>query len=409
MERTGTKQVELLAELIQESRCTVALTGAGISVPSGIPDFRSPGTGMWENVNPMEVAHIDVFRHDPKRFWSYYRPRFGMLEDKQPNSGAPSTGGARVERDARGGDHPEHRPAAPPGGVAARGRGPRHDRDRLLHPVLDDLPLEDVKSLFDTDGVARCDGCEGPVKPDVVLFGEMLPERAMEEAYELASRAELLLCVGSSLEVYPVASLPAVTAGAGGRVAIITKGPTPYDSDGNRALGRRRRRRAARIARRALSRAVALVQSHRSIEISASALVPATPEEVFEFLCDLENHWLLADRFVEVLTLDRSQNGVAGGGTVKVRGPLGLGRTATTRVVDTERPTSMTGTAELSGGTTAVVRWVLTRDDGATRVELAADLEKTRLLDRILLAAGGRRWIRHRFSSILQTLARRLT
>ena len=154
---------------------------------------------------------------------------------------------------------------------------------------------------------------------------------------------------------------------------------------------------------------MALVQSHRSIEISASALVPATPEEVFEFLCDLENHWLLADRFVEVLTLDRSQNGVAGGGTVKVRGPLGLGRTATTRVVDIERPTSMTGTAELSGGTTAVVRWVLTRDDGATRVELAADLEKTRLLDRILLAAGGRRWIRHRFSSILETLARRLS
>jgi NAD-dependent deacetylase len=92
-------------------------------------------------------------------------------------------------------------------------------------------PLEEVKPLFDADGVARCGSCDGPVKPDVVLFGEMLPEHAMEEAHALASRAELLLCVGSSLEVYPVASLPAVTAGAGGSLAIITKGPTPYDSD----------------------------------------------------------------------------------------------------------------------------------------------------------------------------------
>jgi len=74
-----------LAELIRESRCTVALTGAGISVPSGIPDFRSPGTGIWENVDPMEVAHIDAFRRDPERFWSFYRPRFEALDDKQPN------------------------------------------------------------------------------------------------------------------------------------------------------------------------------------------------------------------------------------------------------------------------------------------------------------------------------------
>src|SRR5207302_9231851 len=79
------KQVEQLAGLVRSSSCTVALTGAGISVPSGIPDFRSPGTGLWEKVDPMEVAHIDVFRRDPKRFWTYYRPRFGMLSDKQPN------------------------------------------------------------------------------------------------------------------------------------------------------------------------------------------------------------------------------------------------------------------------------------------------------------------------------------
>ena len=67
---------QALAELVRSSRRTVALTGAGISVPSGIPDFRSPGTGMWTKVDPMKVAHIDAFHHDTRQFWDYYRPRF---------------------------------------------------------------------------------------------------------------------------------------------------------------------------------------------------------------------------------------------------------------------------------------------------------------------------------------------
>src|SRR5439155_16788838 len=83
--RTDTEAAQRLADLIRSSACTVALTGAGISVPSGIPDFRSPGTGLWEKVDPMEVAHIEVFHRDPKRFWSYYRPCFGMLGTKRPN------------------------------------------------------------------------------------------------------------------------------------------------------------------------------------------------------------------------------------------------------------------------------------------------------------------------------------
>jgi hypothetical protein len=130
---------------------------------------------------------------------------------------------------------------------------------------------------------------------------------------------------------------------------------------------------------------------------------------VFAFLSDLENHWLLADRFVEVLTLDRAADGTARGGRVRVRGPLGLGRTATTRVVSTESPVAMTGTADLPGGTQAVIRWGLKRESGATRVELAAHLERAGRLDRLLLALGGKMWIRRRFARILQTLARRFS
>ena len=74
-----------LAGLIRSARSVVALTGAGISVPSGIPDFRTPGTGIWEKVDPMEVAHIDVFRRDPVRFWGFYGDRFHSLDQREPN------------------------------------------------------------------------------------------------------------------------------------------------------------------------------------------------------------------------------------------------------------------------------------------------------------------------------------
>jgi len=223
------ERTKQLARLVASSRCTVALTGAGISVPSGIPDFRSPGTGLWEKVDPMEVAHIDVFMRDPKRFWSYYRPRFGMLSDKEPN-GAHRALAALEERgmlDAVVTQNIDrlHRKAGSRRVIEVHGTIETSSCVRCASSY----PLDDVGKLFDDEGVARCERCEGPVKPDVVLFGEMLPEGAMEESYALASRADLLLCVGTSLEVYPVAALPSVTARSGGSVAIVTKGPTPFD------------------------------------------------------------------------------------------------------------------------------------------------------------------------------------
>jgi NAD-dependent deacetylase len=232
----GVSTVERLAELIRDSQCTVALTGAGISVPSGIPDFRSPGTGLWENVDPMEVAHIDVFRHDPQRFWHFYRPRFGMLSDKQPNPAHA----ALAELESRG-----LLDAVITQNIDRLHRKAGSQRVVEVHGTIEtsscldcgeSYPLERVEDLFDDQGVARC-RCAGPVKPDVVLFGELLPQRAMDEAVALCAGAELLLCVGSSLEVYPVAGLPSITRNSGGRVAIVTKGATPYDAEADVRLG----------------------------------------------------------------------------------------------------------------------------------------------------------------------------
>jgi NAD-dependent protein deacetylase/lipoamidase len=228
--QVASAEVEALAELLGGARSAVALTGAGVSVPSGIPDFRSPGTGLWEDVDPMEVAHVSVFEGDPARFWSYYRPRFQTLGDKRPN--AAHTALAELER--RGllagvitqNVDRLHRAAGSREVVEVHGS---IDTSTCLDCGTS-FQLERVEALFDAKlGVAVCERCGGRVKPDVVLFGELLPEAAMARAQELAAAAELMLCVGSSLVVHPVAGLPELTLAGGGRLAIVTEGPTPYD------------------------------------------------------------------------------------------------------------------------------------------------------------------------------------
>jgi NAD-dependent deacetylase len=229
--QVGIAAHEQLAELIRSSGRTVALTGAGISVPSGIPDFRTPGTGLWENVDPMEVAHIDAFHRDTPRFWSFYRPRFQMLGEVRPNAAheALATLEARGLLEAVITQNVDrlHRAAGSEHVVEVHGS----IASASCTSCGASYPLEEVEALFDETGIAVCSCCQGKVKPDVVLFGELLPESAMAEAQALCERAELLLCVGSSLEVYPVAGLPVLTLAAGGRLAIATKGTTPYDGD----------------------------------------------------------------------------------------------------------------------------------------------------------------------------------
>lgn len=220
-----------LAKLLSQSRRAVALTGAGVSVPSGIPDFRTPETGLWAKVDPMEVAHIDVFEREPERFWSYYRPRFQSLGDKEPNRAHE----ALAELERRGliegvitqNIDRLHRAAGSENVIEVHGS----IETSSCRACATAFGLEEVEGLFDERGVAICSSCQGPVKPDVVLFGEMLPIEAIERATALAEGADLMLCVGSSLAVYPVAGLPQLTLGHGGRVAIVTKGETPYDAD----------------------------------------------------------------------------------------------------------------------------------------------------------------------------------
>ncbi|MGZ6673155.1 MAG: SIR2 family NAD-dependent protein deacylase [Solirubrobacteraceae bacterium] len=230
MARALDSRVETLARLVREAGSVVALTGAGISVPSGIPDFRSPGTGLWENVDPMAVAHIDAWRADPERFWHFYGNRFQTLEGKEPN-GAHR---ALAELEHRG-----HLDAVVTQNIDMLHRRAGTRELVEVHGTIESsscltcragYPLAEVRERLSQDplSVPHCD-CGEPLKPDVVLFGEWLPEEALERAYALAASADVLLCVGSSLEVHPIAQLPGITRAHGGAVAVVTQGPTPWD------------------------------------------------------------------------------------------------------------------------------------------------------------------------------------
>jgi NAD-dependent deacetylase len=230
---TSTASAEHVAHLLADARRAVVLTGAGISVPSGIPDFRTPGEGMWEKVDPMEVAHIDAFRRDPDRFWHFYSQRFMSLRDKQPNRAHAIV--AELER--RGlvravitqNIDRLHRAAGTEDLIEVHGS--------ISHSICPEcggrFELETVVAMLEREpnSAPECSACVAALKPDVVLFGEFLPEAALRRAHDLAAEADLMLAIGTSLEVHPVGSLPGTTLDKGGKLVLVTQGPTPYDRD----------------------------------------------------------------------------------------------------------------------------------------------------------------------------------
>jgi NAD-dependent deacetylase len=217
-----------LAELVRRRQPCVVLTGAGISTESGIPDFRS-ATGIWANYDPMEYASIGAFRRDPVKVWDFYAKRFEVLTQAEPNDGHRAL--AELERDGlvravvtqnidtlheRAGSH-----------EVVEVHGSIRTADCLA--CRERVPLDRVVALLADARAPACPRCGEILKPGVVMFGELLPEAEIDRAFELAAAAALLLVVGSSLEVHPVAGLPETTLRAGGDLAIVNRGRTPYD------------------------------------------------------------------------------------------------------------------------------------------------------------------------------------
>jgi len=219
-------EIERLASLVAERQPCVALTGAGVSTESGIPDFRSP-TGIWAQYDPLEVATIDAFLADPVKVWEFYGRRLELLRTAEPNEGHR----ALAELERRGWVRAVitqnidllHARAGSQELVEVHGS----IRTSSCLDCGAVVPLDEVVALLP---VPFCPSCGRILKPDVVMFGELLPERAIARATRLAAEAALLLVVGSSLEVYPVAGLPLETLAAGGSLAIVNRGATPLDA-----------------------------------------------------------------------------------------------------------------------------------------------------------------------------------
>ena len=209
-----------LVTLLRERQPCVVLTGAGISTESGIPDFRS-ASGIWAQYDPMEYATIDAFRRDPEKVWEFYALRLGVLAKAEPNPGHL----ALAELERRGLVQ----------AVVTQNIDGLHQRagSREVIEVHGSIRSAQCLECGETaplqHAAPRCPRCGALMKPGVVMFGELLPAAEMERATALAQQAGLLLVVGSTLEVYPVAALPQETLGAGGALAIVNRGPTPYD------------------------------------------------------------------------------------------------------------------------------------------------------------------------------------
>jgi len=232
--------VQKAARLLRSARHAVVFTGAGISTPSGIPDFRSRGTGLWERSNPMEVSSLGVFQSHPERFYNWLRPLLRGIWAARPNPAHIAL--AQLEA------------AGIIKALITQNIDNLHQRagSRSIYEVHGSLrtitcptchqtwEAEEFRALMEDPGdtpaseqepvenhLPRCAKCNQVLKPDIVLFGEMLPYDTWQAAEEHCKRADVILVAGSSLEVWPAASLPELAVQHGAHL-IINNLPPPF-------------------------------------------------------------------------------------------------------------------------------------------------------------------------------------
>ena len=220
-------QLMMAAKLLERTRAGVAFTGAGVSVESGIPHFRGEG-GLWTRFDPYKVAHIDTFRKNPAEYWTYSLNH--RRTDAEPNPAHQ----ALAELERRG-----HL-----GAVVTQNTDGLHQKagsERVIelhgssHAVIcldcqARFPRAEIDVLNREHCPPNCPACGGRfLKPTVVLFGEALPQAALRSAQVLAMAAEVVLVVGSSLQVYPAAGIPRLARAHGADLVIVNAEPTPFD------------------------------------------------------------------------------------------------------------------------------------------------------------------------------------
>lgn len=218
-------------QLIQEARYVVALTGAGISTPSGIPDFRSPDSGLWEQADPFTVASLAGFRRQPRHFYEWVRPLAELTINAKPNpahfalalmeSKGPLRAIITQNMDML------HTRAGSQTVLEVHG----HLREATCQgcgQVVAAEPL--LRAFIRSSEIPHCQTCAGVFKPNVILFGEMMPTAIFEQAERAIRDCDLLIVAGSSLTVTPVAELPRLAAFTGAKIIIVNLEATHADA-----------------------------------------------------------------------------------------------------------------------------------------------------------------------------------
>ena len=217
------------AELLSAARRGLALTGAGVSAESGIPTFRGEG-GLWTKFDPIKVASIEYFMADPTAYWMVSKDRGRLALAARPNPGHDALAAleaaghlAAVVTQNTDGLHQES---------GSRNVIEVHGSGRTVQ-CLDcgnREPRSEVQARLEVEMPPRCKVCGGVfLKPTVVLFGEAMPQAAIQEAFALARQADVMLVVGTSLVVYPAADIPLVAVRAGAKLVVVNAEPTPFD------------------------------------------------------------------------------------------------------------------------------------------------------------------------------------
>ncbi len=222
--------IDRAAALLAEARAAVAFTGAGISTDSGIPDFRSHNSGLWEDVDPMLVASIHGFRHNPQAFYDWVRPLARLTAAAEPNPAH----GALADLEASGrltaiitqNIDTLHTRAGSRRIFELHGHMREATCINCFH-VTDGGPL--ITRLIEDGVIPRCRHCGGILKPNVILFGEQLPVQELLGAQEAARKSDLMLIIGSSLEVAPASDLPVLARRNGAKLIIVNLEPTSVD------------------------------------------------------------------------------------------------------------------------------------------------------------------------------------
>ncbi|HWQ13410.1 MAG TPA: NAD-dependent deacylase [Roseiflexaceae bacterium] len=220
--------LERAAEILRAAPRIVALTGAGLSRPSGIPDFRSQ-EGLWSHHDPSEVASLGSFRADPRRFFAWFLPLLNAMESAAPNPAHHAL--AALERASRlravitQNIDSLHRRAGSREVLELHG----HLRSATCVECGHQVPAAPVIRLMRLSQLPRCH-CGGLLKPDIILFDELLPRGLYWLARRAAETCDALVVAGTSLEVFPACELPALARRAGAKVVIVNQSPTHFDA-----------------------------------------------------------------------------------------------------------------------------------------------------------------------------------